>query len=186
MPTKRVLATVFYQFMKSGRTSPAIMGCTGLDYGDETEYVVKLKGGCDIGTSQLVREFAAAHLADYFGLSHPQFVLVEIEPDLAGLVARQIPEKGALMEKSVGTNFGTKKMNGFTIWPVDRMPSASQLEAACDVFSFDLLIRNPDRKFQNPNLGTVGEDIVIIDHELAFASQYELLAPQEAMAGGRR
>jgi hypothetical protein len=155
------------------------MGCTGLNYGDESEYVVKLKGGCEFGTSQLVRELAAAYLADYFGISHPPFALVEIEPDLAGLGARQFPEKGTLIEKSVGTNFGTKKMNGFTIWPIDRMPSPIQLDAACDVFSFDLLIRNPDRRFQNPNLGTVGEEIVVIDHELAFASQYELLAPRK-------
>jgi hypothetical protein len=37
------------------------------------------------------------------------------------------------------------------------------------IFAFDALIQNPDRKFNNPNLGSHDEDLFIFDHELAFS-----------------
>jgi len=159
--------------MRTGRTGPAIFGCSRPGCGEDVDYLVKTMGGCDFGTGQLVRELAAAHLADYFGLAHPKHALVEIGHDLANLVASQEPEKAGAIQQSVGTNFGSEMLNNLVTWPIDRKPSASQHSQACAIFAFDMLIRNPDRKFDNPNLGVVGDQIFIFDHELAFSSQYE-------------
>ncbi len=76
-------------------------------------------------------------------------------------------------------NFGTKLLIGLATWPVDRTPSASQFEPACEIFAFDVLIDNPDRKFNNPNLGTVGDQLFIYDHELAFASAFDIFPRHE-------
>jgi hypothetical protein len=159
--------------MQTGRTGPALFSCSSSDDDEDVDYVVKTIGGCDFGTGQLVRELAAAQLADFFGLAHPKQALVEIGDDLAALMAYQQPERAESIRQSIGINFGSQMLNNLVTWPVDRKPSASQHGQACAIFAFDMLIRNPDRKFNNPNLGVVGDQIFIFDHELAFSSQYE-------------
>ncbi|HWB86963.1 MAG TPA: HipA family kinase [Bryobacteraceae bacterium] len=41
--------------------------------------------------------------------------------------------------------------------------------AAVDIFAFDALIQNPDRRFNNPNLFTRGDSLFVFDHEAAFS-----------------
>jgi hypothetical protein len=172
--TTRVAANVFHRFMRSGRTAPVLLGCQREEDNEEVDYVVKTIGGCDFGIGQLVKEFAVAQLADYFDLAHPRQALVEIGDDLAELIAGEVPEKAEAIRRSVGLNFGSEMLHNLIVWPVDRQPSASQLGQASLIFAFDVLIQNPDRRFDNPNLGVVGDRIYIFDHEMAFSSQYEL------------
>jgi hypothetical protein len=148
-------ATVFHRFMTSGRTSPAVFGCVREGNDDEDDYVVKLAGGGETGLAGLLCEAVAAELADYFGIDHPQQALVELNEDLANLVASQERSKATLIGRSVGINFGAKLLTNMVTWPIDRKPSASQFERACEIFAFDALTQNPDRRFSNPNLGTV-------------------------------
>jgi hypothetical protein len=172
-------ATVFHRFMRSGRTSPAIFGCTPGNRDEEADYVVKLRGGIEEGAAGLVCEVVAAELADYFGIGHPEAAIIGLDDELANLVAAQEPDKAELVRRSIGMNFGTKLLSSLVIWPVDRNPSASQLEAAAEVFAFDALIQNPDRRFSNPNVGTVGERVFIFDHELAFSFRRDIFRDNE-------
>jgi hypothetical protein len=50
---------------------------------------------------------------------------------------------------------------------------------ACEVFAFDALVQNPDRKVNNPNLLWKGEEIFLIDHELTFSFLYHIGPPTE-------
>jgi len=50
---------------------------------------------------------------------------------------------------------------------------------ATEVFSFDSLVQNPDRRFNNPNLLTRGNEIFVLDHELAFSFLLDILASVE-------
>ena len=172
-------ATVFHRFMTSGRTSPAVFGCVTEGDDEEEEFVVKLAGGSETGTAGLLCEAVAAELADYFGIDHPEQAAVALDEDLAKLVALQEPSKAGLIGGSVGMNFGTKLLTNLITWPVDRTPTASQFERACEIFAFDALIQNPDRRFSNPNLGTVGNQIYIFDHELAFSFRLDIFPSQE-------
>ena len=52
-------------------------------------------------------------------------------------------------------------------------------EDAVRVFAFDALIQNPDRRFDNPNLGTRGNEIIIFDHESAFSFLLAVFASTE-------
>jgi hypothetical protein len=165
--------------MTSGRTSPAVFGCVREGYDEEDDYVVKLAGGSETGLAGLLCEAVAAELADYFGIDHPQQALVELNGDLANLVASQEHNKAALMAQSVGVNFGTKLLTNMITWPVDRKLSASQFERACEIFAFDALTQNPDRRFSNPNLGTVGDQIYVFDHELAFSFRLDIFPNRE-------
>jgi hypothetical protein len=175
----QVVATIFNRFMSTGRTSPALLSCIHTERNEIDDYVVKLNGGCEFGTAQLVRELAAAELADYFGISHPQQFFVQLDAEMVDAMAMQVPDRAELCRRSAGLNFGTKLLIGLATWPVDRIPSASQFDPACEIFAFDVLIDNPDRNFNNPNLGTVGDQLFIYDHELAFASVFDIFPRPE-------
>lgn len=49
------------------------------------------------------------------------------------------------------------------------MPQTSRAEAA-EIFAFDALIQNPDRRPENPNYLFDGRNLAIFDHELAFVT----------------
>jgi hypothetical protein len=51
------------------------------------------------------------------------------------------------------------------------------IQVATEVFAFDALIQNPDRRTNNPNLLWKGREIHIIDHELAFCFLYQIGKP---------
>jgi len=161
--------------MRSGRTSPLLMGCLLEGAGDGIDYVVKLRGNPQLGPSGLVCEVVASELAGWFGLSHPEPAIVEVDPMLAELIAVQEPARADMLKKSEGDNFGCRMLDNLIAWPVDRVPAASQLQSAAEIFAFDALIQNPDRRFNNPNLGTVGDRLTIYDHELAFSFRYDIM-----------
>jgi hypothetical protein len=52
---------------------------------------------------------------------------------------------------------------------VDRKIPAVVWQMAVDIFAFDALVQNPDRRFNNPNLLVNGDSILIFDHEIAFS-----------------
>jgi len=43
-----------------------------------------------------------------------------------------------------------------------------QEKIAQNIFAFDLLIQNNDRRYEKPNMLTDGNDLIMLDHELAF------------------
>jgi len=52
---------------------------------------------------------------------------------------------------------------------VDKWIPETMWQAAVNIFAFDALIQNPDRRYGNQNLFTRGNDIFVYDHELAFS-----------------
>lgn len=165
-----VIANTFHRFMDKGRTSPAIFSCSG-KHGD-SEFVVKLRGGMDLGAGAQMCELYASLLAAHFGISCPSPAIVLIEQDLAEATARYLSGDGRgqqIMRNSVGLNFGSQFLTNLATWPVDKSIPVPLEEAALKIFAFDALIQNPDRTFQNPNLGTRGDDLFVYDHESAFS-----------------
>lgn len=162
-------AVRFARFMDSGKTKPAILACEDSSGDSVGEYVVKLCGGMESRESGLLSEYLAAKLADYFGIATPPPALVRIERDLAELISLAEPHHKARLLHSIGLNFGSKLVTGYSIWPVNKQISESNRRIAAEVFAFDALLQNPDRRFDNPNLFFNGENILIFDHEMAFS-----------------
>lgn len=160
--------------MTSGRTAPAIFGCENESGSWVGEYVVKLRGGIEIRESGLMREIICARLAAHFGIDTPEPAVVALEPALAELIAVAQPLHAAQIRESTGLNFGTKLVTGFSTWPVDRFIPEAMWQAAVDIFAFDALIQNPDRRHDNPNLFTKGDQVFVYDHEMAFSFLFEL------------
>ncbi len=128
---------------------------------------MKLRGS--IQKRGLLNELLGAKLAAYFGLASPLPALIFLEQSLAELIVSAYPSKTTEIEGSVGLNFGTQALIGFNTWPVDKHIPEIQWDAAVEIFAFDALIQNPDRRHSNPNLLTKGDTVVIFDHEVAFS-----------------
>jgi hypothetical protein len=102
-------------------------------------------------------------------LASPEPALVTIEQALVDLVASTEPSQAARIRGSVGLNFGTRALSGASTWPVDKSVPEAMWQAAVDIFAFDALVQNPDRRFNNPNLFARGDILLIFDHETAFS-----------------
>jgi hypothetical protein len=168
-------ATQFQRFMTSGRTAPAIFGCEDASGTWAGEYVVKLRGGLDSGASGLMRELVGSRLATYFGMNTPEPAVIAIEPVLAELIAKAQSLHAVRILGSAGLNFGTRLVAGFSTWPVDKFIPEAMWQTAADIFTFDALIQNPDRRYDNPNLFTRGDAVFVYDHEIAFSFLLALL-----------
>src|SRR5208283_3894843 len=57
----------------------------------------------------------------------------------------------------------------FWLGPPGRNPVGAQRDQAADVFAFDTLIQNPDRRAVNPNLWARSDRLGVYDHEQAFS-----------------
>jgi hypothetical protein len=166
---RRVTATQFHRCMTSGRTSPVLCGCEDDLENRLDDYVVKLRGGLDRGEIGLVCELVVSRLAPHFGIAVPEPALVLIDEDFAELVAAAEPQHADRLRTSVGLNFGSRQLSDVTGWPVDKWIPDATWQAAVNIFAFDALIQNPDRRYSNQNLFTRINEIFVYDHELAFS-----------------
>jgi hypothetical protein len=165
-------AVQFTRFMTSGRTSPALCGCEDEFGASAGEYVIKLRGS--VHERGLLCELLGAKLADHFELASPAPALVVLEPSLTELIANTDESKANIVRESAGLNFGTQLLIGFSTWPVDKQIPEAMRQAAINVFAFDALLQNPDRRHANPNLLTSGDTIMVFDHEVAFSFLLDL------------
>ena len=68
---QRLNAVRFDRFMGSGRTKPMLFGCEDLAGTPAGEYVVKLGGCMDTGSTGLMCELIGSMLARHFGILVP-------------------------------------------------------------------------------------------------------------------
>ncbi|MGA7343598.1 MAG: HipA family kinase [Terracidiphilus sp.] len=168
----QVTATTFHRFLGNGRTSPAVFTCEGSNLSAPDQFVVKLRGGLERRERGLSHELYASLLATYFGIQCPRPAVVLIERDLAEAIIEELPgdpHRAQIIRDSIGLNFGSQFLVNLTVWPVDKYVPITMQEAAIKVYAFDAMIQNPDRSFNNPNLGSRGDDLFIFDHESAFS-----------------
>jgi hypothetical protein len=113
-------------------------------------------------------ELVAAQLADDLGLQVPQAAVVDVPSGFEAVIAER--ELAKMVEGSPGLNFGSVHLGaGFTTWPPGREPYGAQRDQAADIFAFDTLVQNPDRRAATPNLWVRSDRIGVYDHELAFS-----------------
>lgn len=116
----------------------------------------------------MISEAIAALFGRDLGLRVPEPFLLRIDDDFAASMPNEVLRQ--LAAASVGWNFGSKRLPpGFMPIPIGRGCPHNLLPTAGEVFMFDAMIQNPDRRPGNPNCLLKGEEMAIIDHELAFA-----------------
>ena len=167
---KTLQATTFEKALTSGRTCPFLMLCAD-DDGKQTEIVVKLYSGKESSPKGLICELMAALFARDLDLPVPEPFLVAVEPNFYQCISE--PEQAARFQKSAGLNFGSKYLGpGYITWPRERSISGDLIQDAAEIFAFDIMIQNPDRRKDKPNVLRKGDNLAIFDHEMAFSFLY--------------
>lgn len=178
---KKVTAYQLIRKMEKGRTSPCLIVCES--DAEDVELVVKFSAGFFEKEKNLVIEAIAAMLGADLGLPVPEPFLVEVDDVFIDSVA----ESGLkdLMRQSNRLAFGSKKLpDGFAVWPTYGRVPASLTQTAAEVFVFDAIIANSDRKPVNPNCLFSGGEIGIFDHELSLAHQQIIFWKAPWLEGG--
>lgn len=164
---KRIIPVQYGDRVKNGRTEPLFISCE-TDEGKVVDVVAKFSGApqCFEGNAHLAREVIAACLANDLHLPVPEPYLIEISPEWIKTVPS---DQQAIIQKSSSVAFGSSLMTPqYSIWNVGYAISDTMLPIAAAILVFDGIIHNTDRRTGNPNCLVKGNDLIIIDHEMAF------------------
>jgi hypothetical protein len=158
-------AVTFEEVKTSGKSMPMAMLCINSAGEVAGTYIVKLYASIALREASLAREIYAALLGHALGLNIPPAAIVNISPDFYKVIKETVIAER--VKVSPGLNFGSKYYGQQNLPPLD-IP-ASHLAKAADVFAFDMLIRNYDRRRDNPNMSQTADGYIIIDHEEALS-----------------
>ena len=166
MKVLQLTATQFIKPMSTGRNRPLLLGCED-SAANSFEVVVKFRGK-EMDAKAQIAELVTAQLADDLGLQVPPAAVVDVPAGFDAIIAEQ--DLAAMVQHSPGLNFGSVNLGaGFTTWPPGRNLVGAQRDQAADIFAFDTLIQNPDRRAVNPNLWARADKLGVYDHEQAFS-----------------
>lgn len=150
-----------------GRTRPCMLTAERPD-GSKVELVGKFSEGC--GEFGLAMEVIAARLASDLQLPVPVPYLIDVDPGWVASVSDA--EHRELIARSSSVAFGsTLVTGGFSAWSRGNKITKAMAPKALAIFVFDLVTNNTDRRDEKPNCLVRGDEIVIIDHELAFLTE---------------
>ncbi|HVJ17889.1 MAG TPA: HipA family kinase [Polyangiaceae bacterium] len=141
---------------------------------DAGRFVLKLVGGPE-GPRALAAEWIGTSIAALAGLPTLELVALELDPALA--VAFIDSELREFTERGAGLCLGVRELRGAT-------PAlARDLEHADDDFAMrilwvDVLLQNPDRRRENPNILRHGHALVAIDHASAIPFHHDWLVTE--------
>lgn len=151
--------------MQIGRTAPCLLAICRSD-GSEVEVVAKFSAGCELGVGGLVSEVVAAELAALLDLPAPTPYLVGVDAQFVELVRMSNATVANQIEQSCPVAFGSEKLPaGFGALPTGKPIPLALRAVAAEIFAFDVLIQNPDRRVENPNFHSDGVALAIFDHE---------------------
>lgn len=163
----------FHREMSAGRNKPLLLGCRTAS-GEMVECVVKLSA-CLEGMAPLpyLAEWCGAAFAQLVGIAVPEAFQVEVTESFAQNLDPPWRERAL---RSVGLAFGSRLVpGGFAPLRAHTQAPIALREAGLVLAAFDVLIHNPDRRVVNPNALISHDEIVAIDHEMAFSFLFALL-----------
>lgn len=178
---KQVTAVRFIKRMGSGRTFPCLLECED-DHGCSYELVVKYSANLYDRERNLAFEALAAMLAADLGLPLPEPFIVYLEPEFISVVSDA--EVKAAMQRSSPFAFGSTFVHGYTAWPHSQKIPKSMTSVAAEIYVFDQIIANSDRRPERPNCLFSGDQPLIFDHELTFMMDRILFWKQPWVEGG--
>lgn len=135
---------------------------------DDGLYVLKFRGAAQ-GPKALVAEVIAGEIGRSLGLSVPELVALQLDPQLGA--AEPDAEVRELIERSGGLNLGVDFLPGALPFRPGVGPALDAAEAADSVW-FDALVTNPDRTVRNPNILVWHKRAWLIDHGASLYIQY--------------
>lgn len=174
----RAEAELLHRPMTSGRNKALLLGCR-TTAGAPVDCVVKLSA-CLGGTAPVpyLVEWCATVLGRLIGINVPEAVEVIITRDFAAVLPSPWRD---LATSSLGSAFGSQFCPGFSQWSPGSLIPQDLRPAATELLAFDILIHNPDRRAENPNVLVSRQSLLAFDHGDAFSFVWPLLgAPDPA------
>ncbi len=132
------------------------------------EYVVKLNASERMYLGARLRELLASLIATEIGIATPKPAIIEISRELAE--TRKGFADYIRFNESIGLNYGTKFLGENVVQFMPRSEGSYKniIKPLQQIFIFDLFIENSDRSYDKPNLLVKGNELYVIDHEIAF------------------
>jgi hypothetical protein len=109
-------------------------------------------------------------LARELGIATPDPAFVELLPDFVQLL--QDVDGTAVR---AGTVVGSRNLGSGLTPPTFGRMSDEQLQQAAQIYLFDLVVQNPDRRVDNPNCLAISSTIYAIDFESCFSFLYPIV-----------
>ena len=151
---RTVRVTRYVTPLREGGSLPAIV-----EADDDGLYVLKFRGAGQ-GPKALIAELVSGEIARALGLSVPELVFAELDPDLA----RTEPDHEifALIRDSAGLNLALDYLPSSVMFdPVVEKPAP---DLASRVVWFDAYVTNVDRTVRNTNMLMWHRTLWLIDH----------------------
>ena len=160
-------AIQFSKVLSSGSTEPILVHGVDIETGLRNQYVVKCMKATRMRPGASNFELLGAWIGRELGLNTVEPAIVNVSTDFVNTFAGQSGYTNAI--KSIGRNYGCLYESGH-LEVVNGAAFPKELTIQLPyIFGFDMLISNPDRRIDKPNLLTDGENILLLDHELAFS-----------------
>ena len=151
---KTVRVTRYVTPLREGGSLPAIV-----EADDDGMYVLKFRGAGQ-GAKALIAELVSGEIARALGLSVPELVFAELDPDLAR--TEPDPEIFALIRDSAGLNLALDYLPSSVMFDPAVEKTASDL--ASRIAWFDAYVTNVDRTARNTNMLMWHRRLWLIDH----------------------
>src|SRR5437868_3896598 len=151
---RTLTATRYVTPLREGGSLPAIV-----EADDDGMYVLKFRGAGQ-GPRALIAELVSGEIARTLGLSVPELVFAELDPDLAQ--TEPDPEIYALIRDSAGLNLALDYLPSSVMFdPVVEKPAG---DLASRIVWFDGYVTNVDRSARNTNMLMWHRQLWLIDH----------------------
>ena len=147
-----------------GKSKPLSMFCKSANSENNGSSVVNVYNDLPLKNAGLAREIYGSLLGQCLGFDIPSVAVINIPADYYRSVWEQ--PLADRLKHSPGLNFGsrTRETNLLNPLPVPQ----SHLQQAADVFAFDMIIQNPNRRLEKPNLFQTNAGYMLFDHEEAL------------------
>ena len=162
------------EVLGSGTTQPNVVRGICHQTQVKSDYVVKFIKAQRMSPEASARELVAAFMAMELDFNIPAPAIVNVSTEFVETMLGEPNFKVA--SNSLGYNFGNEYIKeGYQQLLRGQKVAAELVERLQDLFAFDVLIGNTDRRTEKPNFLTNGKQELIFDHELAFS--FTLLLP---------
>lgn len=161
-----IYAKEFNDNLPNSANKPIIISGIDKSTGEKNPYVIKFKRSNRMSEEASMRELLAGFIAMQMEIAVVEPVIIEIDGNFLEVLKGN--DAWEVAGKSLGYNYGSKYIKEYSTLILNKGLNNHQLPYAQDVFAFDMFIQNSDRTNNKPNLLTNGEDIIILDHEIAF------------------
>ncbi len=152
-------------FSQSANKPVLLSGIDKLSH-EKGDFVVKFRNAARMSPDASMRELVASFIAMQMDIPVVEPVIVEIIPSFVDLLKGN--DSWAVANRSLGYNYGSRYIREHTTLLLNKGLNNHQLPFAQDIFAFDMFIQNPDRTKNKPNLLMEGNNMIILDHEIAF------------------